>query len=156
MNISKSRLLVAVPIWSIAFVLRIVLILVGFVAVPLAGPRHPIWGNNEDPKAPSWFMEGDADWWRNYVWRAWRNPTNNVRFWLEEPEIWTTFGEDNPEYLVRNGHMKRASRLSISGIFFEYWIMWRRSGNKFAEFRIGWKRSPVPGFGLTAQLGFDR
>lgn len=40
-----------------------------------------VWGNEEDGVAgPRWFMQGAPAWKRAFVWSAWRNPTNNLRF----------------------------------------------------------------------------
>ncbi len=91
----------------------------------------------------------------NYLWLAYRNPANSVRFWktllAREERDWMTYGVMEPELSVRAGSIKTASRFSRNGLFSEYWRVWK-SGDEIAEFRIGWKRSPVPGFGPTLQL----
>jgi len=42
-----------------------------------------LWGNEEDGVLPSdrnHYLVGKPDWLRAYLWSAWRNSTNNVRF----------------------------------------------------------------------------
>ena len=155
------KLAVAVLVWIVAIAIRLVLVIVGLVAVPFTHPEdNPIYGNREDPVPPQWFMTGKRATLRDYVWRAIRNPTNNLRYLLDEPppEKWITRGSPNPELDVRNGDRLKAYRYSRSGVFFEYWYVWFTDNDKrpYAEFRIGWKRSPVPGFGLTVQLRWGK
>lgn len=149
---SKISLFVCVLLWVPAFLIRLVLILLGFVMVPITSRRHFIWGNNEHPHAPDWHMPGKPDWWRDYVWRAWRNPANNVRFWFTEPEDKNVSGFAEPEVAVRNSGFRSAYRWAWCFPFAEYWRIWATKKGEIAEFRIGWKFSGVPGFGFTTQL----
>lgn len=42
-----------------------------------------VWGNAEDGVAgPGWYLQGKAPWLRTYLWSAWRNSANNLRFIL--------------------------------------------------------------------------
>jgi hypothetical protein len=40
-----------------------------------------IWGNEEDGvTGPVWYMPGKPEWLRAYMWSAWRNSCNNLRY----------------------------------------------------------------------------
>ena len=145
----------SIVLWIPALAVKLLLALVGVVIVPFTKPDNPIYGNNEHPTAPDWYREGQPEWWRDYVWRALRNPVNNIRYLIDEPDV---AKGPNPDEVVRNG-TKSASRWLRSGLFSEYWYMrrinWAIRGTwyKYFEFRIGWKFSGVPGFAPTIQLG---
>lgn len=197
----KLSLYVSVLLWVPAFAIRAVLVLLGFILVPITDEEwNSAWGNNEHPEAPDWYQPGwkeraavplaaFAGWsffsWivcyfvprldeilfsltmlatsiaaicvlpkhyhRDYMWRAWRNPANNVRFWFKEPKEPNLSGHHNPEESVRAGVTPKAWRWAWSFPFAEYWRVWRTDEGEIAEFRIGWKFSGVPGFGPTLQ-----
>lgn len=99
----------------------------------------------------SLFFAGNGKTGRDYLWRAWRNPANNVRFLFEQPEHYNLYGRDNPERSVRDHVTRKAQRWIWVGPYFEYWRVWRTEDNLVAELRVGWKFSPVPGFAPTLQ-----
>lgn len=88
-----------------------------------------IWGNDEDGLEPAWYVNATPGWnkyVRMWVWAAWRNPANNLRFikWLHPP----------PE----RGRIRiqRGTRWTL---------VWQGPFYRFSyyapgwEFRIGWK-----------------
>ena len=89
---------------------------------------------------------------RDYLWRAFRNPANNIRYRFTQPEQTNIRGHHNPEKSVRNRMVRRATRQQWAGPYYEYWRVWRTKDNLIAELRIGWKFSPVPGFAPTLQF----
>ena len=148
----------SVLFWIPTLLVRLVLIVIGFVAVPITSRRHPIWGNNEHPFPPTWFMKGKRPGWRDYVWRAWRNPANNVRYLLTEPLYPNVYGPDKmtPDHVTRVQRKRSSWQFVRSGLFSEFWYQRRidRPGKlpQFFEFRIGWKFGGIEGFGPTLQL----
>jgi len=78
------RLLFGIVFWLLFSALRLVLVIIGFVVVPFTDPEdNPVWGNREDPFPRPWYRPDSK--YRDYLWRAFRNPTNNMRYWFEEP-----------------------------------------------------------------------
>ena len=144
----------SVILWVPAFAVKLALALVGVVIVPLTSTTNPIWGNNEHPVAPNWYRPAEPEWWRDYVWRAWRNPVNNLRYIIDEPVPDTVTGMIDPESFVRANLHKgvRASRFIRSGLYSEYWYLRATKDREVFEFRAGWKFSGVPGFAPTLQL----
>ena len=144
--------LISIPLWIAPAVVKGLVFLVGVVVVPFTKPDHPIFGNNEDPVPRAWYRPGQPEWFRDYMWRAWRNGGgNNLRFLFTEPEIDSWYGILNLEPQVRSGVVKSGYRFARAKLYSEYWYM-RKIGNEFFEFRLGWKFSGVPGFFFTAQL----
>lgn len=145
---------VGVLFWIPTGALKFVLWAIGLIVVPFTDPQNnPIWGNRVQPYAPIWYRTGQPRWWRNYAWRALRNSANNLRFWFREPtEAWI-WGDGDPEGSVRNimDDTDKAWRFMRSGVFAEYWRIWRTDDGEIAEFRIGWKFGGVPGFAPTFQ-----
>jgi hypothetical protein len=144
----------ALPLWVGLALAKLALAIVGVVAVPFTAPTHPLWGNKTDPVPPKWYRPGQPEWLRDYVWRAWRNPVNNLRYLIDEPDWAHITGDINPDLSVREFEFKVAWRYltSESGLFFEYWYLRRCDDGEFFEFRIGWKFGVTPGFGPTLQL----
>ena len=152
------------PLLYIPYLLiDLVLILLGFIAVPLAiefavqdysivtrpgdtGPRPIInapkwlwiWGNDEEGLDPKWYQELHPAWSRfkrMFAWDEIRNSTNNIRFikWLNPPQ--------------------RASdvRWSVRGNWTFVWqgicsrIIWHddnRNTDSGPWFSVGWKYEP--------------
>jgi len=128
-------------------IIRLALVIVGWFFVPLmllsdgfhrtSGLWTPIWGDAAE--VPASYSKSR---WTKYVWMAWRNPTNGMKHWWEQPipEV-----QPNPDRLIRGypGAIaeKSASRFMASDLFWEYWWMRRISWGKYRyfEFRIGWK-----------------
>ena len=98
-------------LWLAYNLVTLVLQVVGFLLVPIAiwkavptispitgkaivtAPRW-LWlfGNDEDGYNPEWYEVYELTWpwwWRQWVWAAWRNPVNNLRFvtWLHPPPV---------------------------------------------------------------------
>ena len=141
--------------WFPVFLIRIILIVLGLVIVPFDRKgTFPIWGNREHPQPPSWFMKGRSHFLRRFVWHALRNPANNFRYLISEPKIEKYYGHQDLDTRAWE-ERKFAWRFVRSGIFSELWLIWPSDFRdwKVFEFRIGWKFSPVPGFGPTLQLG---
>lgn len=127
--------------------------ILGLVLVPFTdAQRNPVWGNREQPESPSWHMDWAPDWLANYVWRAIRNPANNLRFWIDEPNLHFTL--PNPDEIVRTQGKRSATRY-VDGWLPEYWHLRRLKSGKLFEFRVGWKYSGVPGFAPTIQLRWE-
>lgn len=98
----------------------------------------------------SLFFSVYPEWQREYLWRAFRNPVNNLRYRFTKPEKYAIIGVHDPEGAVRGGVVRSATREIVSGPYYEYWRVWRVDGD-IAEIRIGWKFSPVEGFAPTLQ-----
>lgn len=154
---------ISILLWAPALAVKLALAAIGLIAVPFTHPyKNPIYGNREHPVPPSWFMPEDADWIRDYVWRAIRNPVNNLRYIFErfEPEDGTVgvgWGHENPDHIVRNWRRTPAWRFLRCGLFSEFWFLhYSVHFDRYFEFRIGWKFSGVPGFAPTIQLRFGR
>lgn len=141
---------------TIVLLVKLALAVIGLVVVPFTHPvKNRVWGNKIEPVSPSWHMEDWPDWWADYVWRAIRNPVNNLRFLFEEPEVKVFRGVGNPDIEVRIDGFDKATRL-IPGWLPEYWHMRRLKSGTLFEFRVGWKYSGVPGFTPTIQLRWER
>lgn len=145
--------ILSVMLWVPALAAKFLLAAVGLVVVPFTDSKtNTVYGNREDPFPPHWYRPGQPERWRDYAWRALRNPVNNLRYLIREP-VWLDVATDNPDTVVRT--MKRIShyRWTRSDLFSEFWYLRRVGFNKYFEFRIGWKFSGVPGFAPTFQLG---
>lgn len=122
--------------WLVAFLLRAVLIVIGWVF-----PIHMGYETTRTLGMNPWEM---------YVENCWRNPTPYLRGVFQQP---SPEEKPNPDDRVRTQGLKKASRLTIDGWYIEYWSLskWR---DRYWEFRIGWKF--VDGdetFWPTLQLG---
>ena len=153
-------IIIGLPIWILAFVLRFVLMVVGVFLVPFTlladgarnTPRLYRWlGNSANVPASH-----NKNRWTKYVWMAWRNPLEGLDGTLTQP---IPEERPNPDDIVRNiavyGLLSRHRWMS-HGIFWEYWYL-RKVGGRYFEFRIGWKF--VDGnadFVPTFQLGLRR
>lgn len=143
---------VSVLLWIPAMLARVVFILLGLVAVPFTGPEHRIWGNYEDPTARSWYRPNAPEWFRNYMWRAVRNPANNLRYRFKQPAFYDSVaGAPDVDKRVYYGGHRSAWRWTRAGLYSEFWYL-RQVGDQKFEVRIGWKFSGVPGFMITSQV----
>jgi len=145
--------ILSILLWAPAIAIKILLALLGLVVVPFTDSDNPIYGNNEHPTPPKWYRPGQPEWWRDYVWRAIRNPVNNLRYYFDEPEPEVIKGHPNPDNAVRKEGRKSAHRFTRASLYSEYWYL-RKTGDRFLEFRVGWKFSGVPGFAPTIQLRY--
>jgi hypothetical protein len=125
-------------LWAVCFLLRAVLIVIGWVLPPL-------WYDTERTKG--------LNIWERYVENSWRNPTPYLRGVFKQPipEI-----KPNPDDLVRNDpYVWKKTRRMVDGPYIEYWSLSKiRKSKRYWEFRIGWKF--VDGeetFWPTLQLG---
>lgn len=132
------QLLAAILVWVAAGLLNVVLIVIGVFADPFVRDHanHPIWGNRPTGLAPTWYRTGQPDWWRDYAWRALRNPANNVQYWLNCPRV-DTEGMTDPDHNIYElgipGH-----RFILDRVYFEFWYA-RPVGKLYFECRMGWK-----------------
>jgi len=160
--------LLSILLWLPALAVKLALAAIGLVVVPFTHPyKNPLYGNREHPRPPSWFMPeyergplGGFDMrLRDYVWRAIRNPVNNLRYFFEEPswQFAYCYGDINPDHAVRSLEFDAAWRFMRDGLYSEFWYLrYSERFDRYFEFRIGWKFSGVPGFAPTIQLRFGR
>lgn len=181
--------LLSILLWLPALAVKLALAAIGLVVVPFTHPfKNPIYGNREHPVPPLWFVPWptrmidlhlpEKEWvWElrdrleDYIWRAIRNPVNNLRYYFEEPEPDYVAAESNssyargallqpsfnPDWVVRQTADSWAWRFVRSGLFSEFWYLrYSERFDRYFEFRIGWKFSGVPGFAPTIQLRFGR
>jgi len=163
--------------WLPVIAVKLVLILLGLVAVPLMLAIHDVdgkwpsrgdwlwlWGNDEEG-CPDWwlrmaetkggFIARVPRWW----WFAVRNPVGNHRFLLRDREAaysgnWATRDMEAQD-LIRAG-ITSAWRWAYNGVFAGYRKVWL-SGDTYSEFWIGWKvGSRVPGMGFALQWRLNR
>ena len=148
-----TQRILSIPVWLLALLAQAPFYVAGWVVVPFT--RAWLYDDSRNPPMPASWREGQPEWWRDYVWRAWRNPLPGLRWWVNEPEEdsyyddW--YGENNPDWLVRDGYEIHSFWYIRRGLFFEYWYL-RRVGNKYFEFRIGWKYGIEPGFAPSFSL----
>lgn len=96
------RLIYFIPIWILIFILRLVVILLGFVFIPIAVAfkayskrKSPIndkeivlytsrvmqaWSNLEDGELAGEEFKDKPDWFRILYWSAYRNPASGLRW----------------------------------------------------------------------------
>ena len=139
------------PLWAVIMLVRGVLILAGALfLVPISlvgnGKYHTssllvFWGDVET--IPDWYYKykGSDSRWVRYKWMAWRNPTQGLQKFFQQP---IPEKKPNPDEIVRNNFAKEAKRWMEHGIYWEYWKLWRLEKPLFGkwpywEFRIGWK-----------------
>lgn len=156
-------------LWIPAFLIKIVLAVLGTVVVPLAlafkvdMKTLPIWGNREGVEA--WFFKSAAngeegkiaEWFPRFWWHWWRNPVNNVRYWFEDVEtcnVKTNWDFSIPmeaqQLIDKNRRMAFAWRWS--GWKVGYRRVWLNDNLHYSEVWFGWKlTSRVPGLGFTSQ-----
>jgi hypothetical protein len=151
--------LISALLWIPAWIIRLVLILIGLPAVLLGlvadgANRTPkmwrLWGNSED--IPKWWTDDKGDSrWSKWWWMAIRNPTQGFNKLFKQPILEP---RPNPDNLVYSGEQKSAYRWLRHGIYSEFWYL-RAIGAKKFEFRIGWKFADgTPGFVPTIQLRY--
>ncbi len=122
--------------------MRFAFYLVGWLGLPLL--FKPVYGDRQHIAA-----EAQTSLWKSYVEMAFRNPTNGMAGWFEQP---VPEFRPNPDFLVRFGHKASASRWTKEGIYWEYWYLrsidfhmpswvplFGGKHYKWFEFRIGWK-----------------
>lgn len=151
------RLLVAL-LW---LPLRLFMVLLGVVAVPVAlwyydrTGRWPwlleTWHNLNDPvwDLPDWYTRlyapnhnAISKRWPRFWWFAVRNPANNMRKWLREPETYFERkggweGPMEPGYARLTG--RTLWRYRYKGIFGEIWVIRPWNETHHFRFRFGFK-----------------
>lgn len=137
-------------IWLVLVAAQAPAYVLGWLVVPFTN-RGP-YNGDRDPM-PSWYREGQPEWLRDYVWRAWRNPLPGWKYLVDEPVGFMDegYGSNNPDIVVYSGLKKSSWWYIRSGIFVEYWYL-RAVGSKKFEFRIGWKFGTEPGFAPSFSL----
>lgn len=139
------KLAAGIVLWALAFLVRAVFIVLGWVFVPVSLIGD---GQYVTPKMWRWWFGNVADIpaaaresrWKSYVEMAWRNPTTGLDDLFDQPMLEV---RPNPDQVVRSGADVSDSRFMQSDYFWEYWYL-RAIKNgpfrgRFFEFRIGWK-----------------
>jgi hypothetical protein len=163
--------------WIPVMAFRIVGVLMGLIAVPVAllFPRWPkllwLWGNDEDdPRVDErmqWWRDKAAAsknpirrWFPNFYWYTVRNPFNNMRYIFKDREATFSGSWKQAAMNARNLKNKNVSfayRWAHSGPFAGYRAVWLHDNNKWSEIWIGWKiGSGTPGLGFTSQFRIKR
>ena len=135
------KLILGIPIWLLAFVLRLVLMFFGLFGVLFSllgkGAYHTPWMWRWCATI-EYEEERSKDWTRTYKWYffAIRNPLEGMDGLIKQPvpEV-----RPNPDVNVRFENWPSDSRFMQHGIFWEYWYLRKLKSGKFFEFRIGWK-----------------
>ena len=125
------------------------------------GPRWAeLWGNWEDGVVgPQWWKQQHPDrpdWWLAFVWSAWRNPTNNLRFVpvltvkIDPARIRYRGNSDDP---ARNGLDRKSIEWSYTwhGVYSGLAWRWQITASHHASVRIGWKLLPKDRNGVAAE-----
>lgn len=145
------------------FLVRLPLILLGFIVVPIAykfreGNHFPkwawIWDNKEDGIfGATWFNKGVLDFKTCYRWSAVRNPANNMRFMklitvlhsdVKRTKIYGDKEIPNPKLARERGRAIWHLTLVKPGLLwrFSYWYIKAKPDNKHFRIRFGWKCTP--------------
>jgi hypothetical protein len=118
-----------------------------------------IWGNEEDGvTGPDWWADKNPNWSiekRAFVWSAWRNSVNNLRFVSVNPVIaparvrFVGNSDDPTEIVDGDGAVKRWQwsftwQLCYAGLA----LRWQVTKAHHASARIGWKLLPRDRFGV--------
>lgn len=169
------RLTYHIPIWILFLCLRMVLIILGWVMVPLAimldqthvmmsrvhGPRFILeftgifwlWSNSEDGIMAAHEFKDWPNWFRILYWCAFRNPVNNLRF---VPYLSCKI---NPRIIDGCGSRPGYPRMYDQtppepewfyywqGLYSNVWIQWKMFGSVW-RFWIGWKIFPKDYLGI--------
>ena len=101
------KVLEAVTFFVAVSALRLVLYVAGWFALPLL--FKPFYGERRQDTL-----------WQTYVDMAWRNPTNGMAGWFEQP---VPEPAKNPDHMVRRLQYKQASRWLVEDIYWEYWYL---------------------------------
>lgn len=153
----------SVILYFVLFVLRVLIVLFGFIVVPLAycfrsGDHFSklfwLWDNDEDGVyGPHWFNEGNKGFKVCYLWSAVRNPANNMRFVslfnVEHKqgirhEVHGFTDTPDPSISRRLGNpVWHLTLVRQHGLwYFSYWYLRARKNGTHFRFRIGWKCTP--------------
>lgn len=159
--------------WIPFILLKLVLAILGLVAVPLAlqfktWPKlFWVWSNDEEG-CPDWWLR--SAWLRGgfiskfpkFWWYAVRNPVNNFRYIFKDiknPKTETDWDFGIPmesKELLLSGK-DSAYRWTFSGWKAGYRKIWITKDEKYSEIWFGWKLgSSVPGLGFTTQVRLNR
>lgn len=156
-------LIQAFLVYLLAFSIRSILVLLGFVVVPIAfyfriGARFPktfwLWDNQENGIfGPPWFHRGYYDFWTCFKWCALRNPVNNLRFIAlfnvthSEGFDYIVIGRDEyPDPIIARQLGKPIWHLTLvkqKGIWYpSFWFIYAFQNKRHFRIRIGWKCTP--------------
>ena len=95
-----------------------------------------IFGNDEDPKPPNWFMPNKPQWLRTVMWYI-RNPLHNFsHYWIgtgNYPSVWEVWRTSRSFNLI-------LPFFSYRGKKFEFYIGWRPKGDGSQIFGIAFRK----------------
>jgi len=149
--------------WSFLFFgLRLPLIILGFLAIPIAYPFRTdnhlpkwawIWDNDQDGiYGPHWFHKGNENFRSCWLWSAVRNPVNNMRFAIglnreDGFDDSYMFGDEGIPTPKKARIFKRATwHLTLIRVgwlwHMSFWYIKPLSNLKHFRIRIGWKCTP--------------
>lgn len=119
-----------------------------------------IFGNLEDGvTGPGWFHaehQSKSDRWLAFIWSAWRNPTNNLRFvpllsFVIDPDRIQFVGNaDDPADHIDGYEPGQRVQWAYTwqGAYAGLVWRWQITPERHAQIRIGWKLLPRDRFGL--------
>ena len=172
------RLLYFIPVWILATPIKAVIILLGFVIVPIAvlcrayyladenlskpadGPIYNFtwsimapWQNHTDGIANTNYVKFDALWKRILYWTCWRNPANGLRvlpiYSLKiEPKKVHYTGSNR----ALNTYKNRTPHwfLAWHGVYSGLFIQFYVAPSHMRRLWIGWKILPQDSLGLDS------
>jgi hypothetical protein len=117
-----------------------------------------LFGNEEDGVGgPSWWdarIKGELSWKEVFLWSAWRNPVNNLRFVpvihpVPDPQRVGYAGNSlDPSADLNARRYEGSDRrtpfwcYAWQGVFAGFWIIWPFASTRHFRFRLGWKILP--------------
>lgn len=124
------------------------------------GPRWAwLWGNEENGiTGPDWWHTqnaGKPEWRIAFVWSAWRNPVNNLRFVpllnpvIVPDRIRFRGNADDPARKSAIGRKRVEWSFTWQGIYAGLVVRWQITATHHAQFRAGWKFIPRDRFGVA-------
>ena len=156
------RLLISLPIWALYIAMQIVLIILGWIFVPIAAalelytfslpPSNPkgvyhftnkfmwLWDNFEDGIANDTYWKAPNTFLQIIYWSCLRNPVNNLRvtpflsckITAKKVGFYGSFADSSEKYLVRDAVEKYDTKVPQ---WFFAWCGWRFS-NFYLQFNF--------------------
>lgn len=166
----KIRLLISIPIWILFLIIRLVLILLGWIMIPIAiitnsikyeesrahkgGRMVPVfkslfwlWSNADDGIDAAMEFPDKPTWFRILYWNAFRNPANNLRYVpflsvkIDPKKIaWIGSRPGEPEKYDRTPP-EAEWYFCYQGLYSNFWWQFKMFGSIW-RFWIGWKIHP--------------
>lgn len=168
------KLIYHIPILCLFLILRLILIVLGWVMVPFAlilNQRQQItsrvhyprvistfkgifwlWGNDEDGVMAAHEFQTYPGWFRIIYWCAFRNPVNNLRFvpWVSchiQPDKIKFIGSRPGRMGYDNQTPESEWFYCYQGLYSNIWIQFKMFGSVW-RFWTGWKIFPKDQLGL--------